>query len=166
VLSEWNAAAGLWSKHIAPVSGWTIDLGAGNGSYWDLVERPHKLLWLDITSGFTNTSKAIRITADTQEPPLADGSIECIVALGLTEYLEDIEGVFSTWRKLVSDQGKILFTTSPPLLTNRLRRLISPDVHIREDDEILNALHETGWRLIHPAPVHAGWQSLFAAIAA
>ncbi|NQU05479.1 MAG: methyltransferase domain-containing protein, partial [Calditrichaeota bacterium] len=110
--SEWKAAAGLWDNCITPVSGWTVDLGAGNGNFWDLVEIPKKLLWLDISSGFSNTSKAIRITADTHEPPFADGSIECIVALGLTEYLIDIAAVFSDWRKLVSDQGKILFTSS------------------------------------------------------
>jgi hypothetical protein len=162
-LSEWKAAGRLWDKSIAPVSGWTVDLGAGNGGFWDLVERPKKLICLDISTGFDKISDTNRIVADALILPFADCLIECIVALGLTEYLRDIVEVFSIWRKLVSDHGKILFTSSPPLLMNGLRKLVSPDINIRNDGEILEALRATGWKLIHPAPVHAGWQSLFAA---
>ncbi|MCF7809697.1 class I SAM-dependent methyltransferase [bacterium] len=162
-LSEWKAAARLWNEYMSSVSGWTIDIGAGNGGFWDLVKRPENLVCLDISTGFVKNPDINRVVANAINPPFSDCVIECIVALGLTEYLTDIEEVFSKWRNLVSDGGKILFTGSPPLLMNRLRKLFSPDVNIRNDDEIVKMLQITGWRLLHPKPVHAGWQSLFVA---
>lgn len=162
-LLEWSAAAMLWKEWITPVSGWTVDFGAGNGGFWELAERPAKLLLVDISSNYRRAAGENRIVADALYPPLHSDSVNCIVALGLIEYLKEPVEVFSIWRDVITDNGKLLISDSPPLVQNRLRRIVRLGVHPRKDDVIADALEIAGW-MIHPSsPMRAGWQSLFVA---
>jgi len=142
-------------------------MGAGNGCFWNFVEKPLKLALLDIASGFEGISAAgIRVIANAVEPPFRVASVECIVALGLIEYLDNLVETLSIWREITGDSGRILFSNSPKILPNALRMLFGFGIHPRDDETILKALRESGWRVCEDIPVRAGWQSLFAARAA
>ncbi|MDP8240724.1 MAG: methyltransferase domain-containing protein [Candidatus Hatepunaea meridiana] len=162
--SEWKAAAQLWNEHFAPFKGWTVDLGAGKGGFWNLVEPPGKLFLLDITRCFSKDNNDLpKVIADACHPPFKENSVDCVVALGLTEYLEDISQFFTVLREVVSENGKILFSSSPPIVPNIIRKTIGLGVYPRSDIEILQTLERTGWKVYSAMPVQAGWQSLFAA---
>jgi len=162
-LTEWTAAAGLWNKWIAHVDGWTVDFGAGNGGFWDLVEKPADLLLVDISSGLFENADEQRIVADALNPPFRTASINCIVALGLLEYFKDPVKAFSQWRNIMVDGGKMILSNSPPLFQNKLRKMARLGVFPRTDEEIIKALRISGWIIYPESQVHAGWQSLFVA---
>ncbi len=167
VLSEWKAAADVWNRHISPVSGWTVDMGAGNGGFWNYVEKPQKIALLDIAPRFKMFSAAgFRVIGNAVEPSFRVASVECIVALGLIEYLDNLVETLTIWREITGDNGRILFSNSPKIIPNALRRLFCFVVRPRSDEIVKEALRESGWRVCENIPVCAGWQSLFAARAA
>ncbi len=139
-------------------------MGAGNGGFWNLVEKPQKLVLLDVASGFDEiTAAGIRLIGNANQPPFRVASVECIVALGLIEYLDNLVKTLSIWREITGDSGRILFSNSPKILPNALRMLFCFGVRPRSDETVKEALRESGWRVCENIPVHAGWQSLFAA---
>ena len=165
---ELSLAARLWCEHIGMVDGWAVDIGAGNGYFWTLVEPPNKLLLMDIAVAFQRSDFGWRIAADAVSLPIRTGEINCIVALGLIEYITDIHQLFSDWRHLIKPapnhpvKGKLLLSNSPPILPNKLRKLFGLHAIPRKDSEISAALSATGWKSLI-VPVRVGWQSLFVA---
>jgi len=161
---EWKTAASLWDEYIAPTKGWVVDMGAGNGGFWEFVTPPDMLLLLDISASYGKIdSSGRRVTGDAVHPPLKDGSLDCIVSLGLIEYFKELEPVLLKWRSLVRPGGKILFSNSPPIVPNLARSLVGRDVHPRSDNSIRELLRRTGWDVYPDMPHRGGWQSLFCA---
>jgi len=166
ILAEWSAAAKLWEEYIAPVNGWTIDFGAGNGGFWELINPPCDLVWLDITSNYPPSQKYRgRIVADALNPPIEPETQSCIVALGLLEYIPDIGKLLRIWRSLAVAGGKLLISNSPPIFPNYIRRFIYKDVLPRSDGEIKAALISAKWGILPGSQVRVGWQTLYVAIA-
>ena len=164
--TEWRAAANLWNEQIAPVDGWTADFGAGNAGFWKQVSPPKKLLLIDITEiSTTGMVAAARVVADVTNPPIKPHSLHCIVVLGLLEYLANPREILSRWRSLVDAGGQLLVTSSPPLLPNYIRRLVSPVAYPRNDEVVVTMLQSSGWQVSPSSPVRAGWQSIFTATA-
>ena len=139
-------------------------MGAGHGGFWDFVEKPQKLALLDIASGFeVIDADGIRVIGNADQPPFRVVSVECIVALGLIEYLDNLVETLTIWREITGDNGRILFSNSPKIIPNTLRKLFGFGALPRSDETVKEALKESGWQVCENVPVRAGWQSLFAA---
>lgn len=159
--AEWQAAADLWNAEIKQTDGWTVDFGAGNGGFWRYVTPPHKLLLVDIIRLVRADSDHRWIIADGNLPPIRHESIECIVALGLLEYIQNIEHTLSNWHEIIKPGGKLLVSNSPPIMQNRLRRIFGFGAIPRPDSQVEETLRISGWRNLPSSPKYGGWQTIF-----
>ena len=161
---ELICASELWNTHCENVTGWTVDFGSGSGCFWDLVTPPQRLLLTEIsklyTSGFPFRH---RIVADANNPPIKDQSVECIVALGLIEYIPELDQFFIEMHRIAGESGFFLLSNSPPIIQNQLRSYIMPDVIPRRDKAVIKSLQNSGWVVPDEYHKRAGWQTLLIA---
>ena len=162
--SELKCAAELWKMYCENLSGWAVDFGSGSGSFWDYVNPPSKLLLSDLSKEYKNSkSPSLRIVSDVTIPPIEDDSIKCIVALGLIEYLPDLNSQFRTFRRLSKSDGLFLLSNSPPICANKIRSYLMSDVLLRSDIEVKQSLNQAGWSVLSGTLRHAGLQTLMLA---
>ncbi len=162
--TELKAAARLWDERIGSVLGWTADIGAGNGIFWDYVKcQPAKLLLTDISKIYSqSTYRFNRLVADSENMPLRNESFNSIVALGLLEYIMNIEQMLNSWHGLVKPEGLLLLSNSPRTVPNMLRSTFGYGAIPRDDSNVQKILSDTGWETVCD-PVRAGWQTLMVA---
>lgn len=189
---ELRTAAELYVRFCAPLGGVTLDLGAGGGTIWRLVPELPKLICLDIAGlpihppfvppfvapesggegdclpqlslAVAKTHRAFhRLIADAARPPLRNQAVTSIVALGLLEYLGDLEAIFSNWRNVCRTGGRMLVSNSPPTLPNRTRQWLGLGAKPRPDYEVITALGRCGWLVLEGSLRKAGWQTLLVA---
>ncbi len=161
---ELRAAAGLLSAYCAYHEGWTLDLGAGSGGVWLFSSPPQKLIALDFAPRTASPETyPHRLTADAAILPLKKGSITTILALGLLEYLGNLESALCEWRRVCNPEARLLISNSPPSIPNRVRKWIGFGAVPRSDAEIEDALFRLGWRVIENSRRRAGWQSMLVA---
>lgn len=158
---EWRGAAEIWNDLIQPIEGWVIDFGAGSGQFWNYARLPDQLVFVDLV--FYVVPQRQLILNHVLHPAFKSHSIAAITALGLTEYILDLKALLEIWHDLLIPGGKLLFTSSPPIPANLLRRLAFRDVHPRSDRNVSQLLASPNWKPLLDPPVHKGWQSIFAA---
>ncbi|MBC8465877.1 hypothetical protein H8D57_02525 [bacterium] len=161
--AELKGAALLWRSMFATDAGLTLDIGTGNGQFWERVIPPDDLILMDI-SDFKDCHRYSFgcIIADAEVLPIKPSTINRVVSLGLIEYLPKLKPVFSSWREIVQDRGRMLFSNSPPKLQNYLRNLSGIRVFPRTDQEVKEILGVTNWKILNDKPILVGWQSLYA----
>lgn len=164
-LAEWRAAAGLWHEHFQPADGWVADFGSGNAGFWQLVTKPERLILLDIVDFGLNALPGQVFIGNAAKTPFRANSLSAIVALGLCEYLDDLDAACAEWRHIARDGCKLLVTNSPPLMVNRIRGWCDGIVRVRSDHEFAETLVRNRWSQLTKTPIRAGWQSVFVAIA-
>jgi len=162
---EWEGARRLFDRHCKSIEGAIIDLGTGGGAFWRVLDLlPDRVIRIDIIRTYAPVSAVGSfVQADARHLPLVSCKVGCIVALGLTEYLNDLDAALHEWRRVITARGRLLLTWSPPgALGNQVRRLTKPPVYLRKDEAMLQHLTQSGW---HPvcAVEHHGWQAMVVA---
>lgn len=161
--AEWQAAADLWKVVAGDIKGWVVDLGAGNGGFWDLVQRPSRLISLDLVIiPQVTIPPPMLVQAKAEQLPFTKETITGLTALGLVEYLHNLPMVFQEWRRVVKPNGYLLLTNSPPVLPNMARRIFGFGAKPRPDSVIITDLERSGWKVAQSSP-RRGWQSAFLA---
>ncbi len=162
--SELQCAAKLFDKFCTNRVGWTLDLGAGAGGIWLFSTPPEKLIALDYAPQIAPFSTyRHRITADAAYLPFSNDTFSTILALGLLEYIPEIESTMLAWRSASKVGGKLLITNSPPTLPNRLRAWLGLGAITRSDSVIRGILSRNGWEIVENSEKRAGWQTLLVA---
>ncbi len=159
---EWQTAARLWREYIEPVDGLIIDFGAGNGEFWNLLKIDKDLVFIDNLNIFENRL-ANRIVANANQPPIKSKKASAIVALGLIEYIDDIDELFKAWRLIAAPAAKLLLSNSPPIFVNLLRKYSDLKAIPRSDEAIWENLEKNGWQVLRESLRRSGWQSLITA---
>lgn len=161
---ELTAASKLWNAKFARLNGWILDLGAGGGGFWNLCTPPQKLIAIDLIPSIApSTTYSFRISGDASFLPVETHSISAILALGLLEYIPDLEALFLDWRRVCKEDALLLVSNSPPILPNRLRRWMGLGAIPRSDEEIIGTLIKCGWCVLDGSGSRAGWQSFIMA---
>lgn len=161
---ELQTASQLYHEFCTDRHGWTLDLGAGSGGIWQFTPPPQKLIALDFAPQIASLKTySHRFTADASYIPFKNGSISTIVALGLLEYISDLDTTFREWRQTCQTGGSLLLSNSPPSLPNKLRCWLRMGSLPRPDDLIIAALGRQGWSVILESQKSAGWQSILVA---
>ncbi|MDZ7335724.1 MAG: class I SAM-dependent methyltransferase [candidate division KSB1 bacterium] len=118
-----------------------IDLGTGTGNALQFCE--HALLSIGIDANRTmldfarrKRSKSDFIQADVRFLPLKDGSVDLVVAVGISEYLSDLNPLFKEMVRILSKSGYCIFTFSPTGIMTNLRALFGHKIYPRNLDEI------------------------------
>jgi len=157
-------ASQLYHEFCTDRQGWTLDLGSGSGGIWQFTTPPQKLIALDYAPQIASLKTyPYRLTADACLIPFKNGSISVILALGLLEYIDDLDATFREWRQACRTGGRLLLTNSPPSLPNKLRCWFQLGAIPRPDELIIAALGRQGWKVISKSKKSAGWQSMLVA---
>jgi SAM-dependent methyltransferase len=135
---EYAAIRSLALK-LPPATGIGLDIGCGVGHSLHLntavtlvgVEKNHRMARL------AKKSHGIPVViADAVFLPFKKKSLSAVTAVGLTEYIADMARFFSEIERIGSDDIAVILTSSPPTLFTRLRRIISPGIHMRTAEEL------------------------------
>lgn len=105
-----------------------LDAGCGGGAHAAiLVERGAILTGIDASAGLLEIAKrrldgrARLLVADLNEPqPFADGSFDLIVASLVMHYLPDWSCPLSEFHRLLSPNGRFVFSTHHPFMDHQL----------------------------------------------
>jgi len=88
---------------------------------------------------------AVRLDASAPLP-FREASFDLVSAIGLFEYLAQIEPVLQEIHRITTPGGHLVLTSSPIVLANRLRLVTGSRPILRQRTEVEHALQQTGWQ--------------------
>ena len=71
------------------------------------------------------------IAGDSIQIPLMEMSVGMVLALGLTEYIDEAEAWMEEVNRVLKPGGTLIFSSAQPNLINRIRRIWSPGLYLR-----------------------------------
>ena len=139
-------------SHIpqAALAGPVLDLGCGVG------ESP--VYGSGITTGMDKSPAMLRhasnrnrllLAGDAQSLPFREASLSVITAIGLSEYIRDLDGLYKECARCLAPGGYLLLTGSPPTWFTRLRAVGGNTIYHRSDQCLLSTAGD--W--FHPLSV-------------
>ena len=110
-----------------------LDIGTGSGSTIAIMEKSTTPIGLDSSLNMlrkTRTKYSIPVLAgDANFLPFSDNTFHLVSAIGLTEYLSNINDFLSNVRRVIIKKGFFLVTISQPNLLNFLRNLLGNRIY-------------------------------------
>lgn len=118
-----------------------IDLGTGTGNALQFCEQAFLSIGIDANQAMLhfarrNRPKSHFIQADVRSLPLKSGSADLVLAVGISEYLSDLNVLFQEIVRILSHAGYCIFTFSPIGIMTNLRALLGHKIYPRTLDEI------------------------------
>jgi len=126
-----------------------VDLGTGTGASLDFFPDS-TLIGLDSSLQMIRSTVKLGIAgvaADACRLPIQTRSIPFVSAIGLTEYLRDIDAFMEEIRRVLRSGGIALVTISPPVLLNRMRTLLGHRLHLIRETDWESSIRELGFVL-------------------
>ncbi|MFN3822064.1 MAG: class I SAM-dependent methyltransferase [bacterium] len=169
---EWKKATELQKQIPFPYPSLVIDIGVGSGPFWRQTDRfPRRLIGLDhdpqallrlplIWSRKDKHCRPLLLLADATQLPFRNTSKVMLIALGVMEYLDCLENVFSEWRSIGAKGSLLLMSTSPEAMGNWGRKLIYRHLKLISPEEVLKVAPLCGWEVLF-GPISAGLQHLW-----
>jgi len=113
-----------------------IDLGTGTGNALQFCEQARFAMGIDANLAMLqlarkNHEKKFFIQADVIALPLKSGFAGLVLAVGLSEYLRDLDAFFEEIARILSDRGSCIITYSPIGLRTLLRSFLGHKIYPR-----------------------------------
>lgn len=128
-----------------------LDIGCGTGELSAALQKRYpeaSVLSIDHAPSMLKHAKdehgAMTICAPAEKLPVADQSVDLIVANFLLPWHNDVAAVFAEWRRVMSPEGLLMVTALGPDTLREWRSLWSAD-----DMPNLADMHEIGDALVH-----------------
>jgi len=130
-----------------------VDLGTGTGNVLKYFSNSNLVLGIDLTFSMLQVTRQLYpgiklIQADALKLPVKTDSVELITAIGLSEYLSDIESLFMEAHRLLKADGFLLLTFSPGGIWTSLRLLLGYPIYPRTLNELISIASSERFRLI------------------
>ncbi len=162
----------ILQKMLGDISGKKIlDLACGSGIQMvDLAPRCKEIIGVDISDELLAIAKKeleklknnnwSLVSSDATRLPLKDGEIDLVYSLGLLDYVEDIPVILRECRRVLRDDGSIIFTvprrpslfaffrTQPGIWLRRKLFNLPPIANALKKSELNNLLASVGLRII------------------
>ncbi len=136
-------------QQFPPSRGCHLDLGSGTGDSLQILPFEEKRIAVDAEWAMLRRNPSSRrVAARTEALPFSDESSIFISAIGLLEYIEEIDLFFSEVRRVLLPGGIFLFTSSQPNMANRLRWLWGEKLYFQSEQQIGKILQTHGWRIL------------------
>ncbi|MBN2413586.1 class I SAM-dependent methyltransferase [candidate division KSB1 bacterium] len=137
---------------IPPQEGTALDIGCGTGRSIKLYKGSINFIGLDGSFNMAkqasqNTNYPV-VVADALRPPFSANSFSLVTAVGLLEYLDDLETFFANCAAVLKQGGHLLVTGSPSGLFTSLRRVGGTKIHPRKADVIIEAAERYNFKLV------------------
>jgi malonyl-CoA O-methyltransferase len=142
-----------------------IDMGCGTGFITKkLAQRSRKITAIDIAHGMLQTARqqlpahVQLLQADMENLPLADACVDTLVSNLALQWSQHLAKAFMEWRRVLSPQGKMIFSTFLPGTLQELEqswRAVDGHVHVNrftDTDTLVSALRNAGFTTITCQP--------------
>lgn len=136
-------------QQFPPRAGVHLDLGSGTGDNLAILPpaSPRLVVDRDFSMLKRNTNLR-RILARAEQLPFANASFTFVSAIGLLEYISDVEIFFREVSRVLQPEGSFLFTSSPPNWANHCRRVWGEKLSFRTESQLRAMLTATDWRVL------------------
>lgn len=130
-----------------------LDVGTGTGSSLRLFSRSSQLVLSDFSRQMVRIARRRTgwpaVVLDAGQPlPFKDSTFDLISAIGLVEYVREIEGLLGELRRIATPGGWMLLTSTPPGFATTLRGASGARPIARTAPEMRRLLAAAGWRVM------------------
>ena len=126
-----------------------LDLGTGTGDTLEIFGKNSKRVHLDIsTAMLEKVGLSPKMRAYAEHLPFVDRSFGIVSAIGLSEYLENLELMLDEVARVLEPSGYFLLTSSPTTMANHLRRALGHRLFLRSNDNVRDKFQQSGWIII------------------
>jgi ubiquinone/menaquinone biosynthesis C-methylase UbiE len=136
-----------------------LDVGCGSGFAWDALRRNKnsRIIAMDIIEGPLKSAKSAKkdvllCSADAQNLPFRDGSIDLVVAVEMLHYLDDADEFLREARRVLVDGGYFMIIApnmkSLSWLLLGMFKGVSPMMATVRINNLRSALKRLGFRII------------------
>ena len=143
ILCAEKEMAGKVLSTLAKQQGYALDLGCGSGASYPLLPEGCTRVSLDRSPAMARRCRTAHhglvVVADAHRLPFKRQSFFLISAIGLTEYLGNLQPFFSEAVSVLGMPGSFIVTTSPSGFYTCLRRLIGHRIAIHTREALLQA---------------------------
>jgi SAM-dependent methyltransferase len=161
-LKEQRAAQELLQM-LPPLSGVTMDLGCGTGDSFFPATADLKLIGLDRSPDrlkkARRTMRHSLLAADVRYLPCKNRSIVLFTAIGLAEYLRDLNPLIREVTRTAQPGAFLLLTSSPGNLFGLARMPLGERIFMRRADKVSGLFTRQGFAML--AHRHLATQDLF-----
>ncbi|MEE4312346.1 MAG: class I SAM-dependent methyltransferase [candidate division KSB1 bacterium] len=130
-----------------------FDLGTGSGNMLACLSTDVDKFGFDLNRAMLRYAKdhseARFIQCDVKKLPLKDGCGEVMLLIGVLEYIQNPDDVFSEFRRVAARGSHVIFTFTQRNLMNVLRNVLGHRVHTMKFNEIEEKIADYGFRVIH-----------------
>lgn len=142
-----------------------VDLGTGSGNALKFFKHTPVSLGVDFTFSMLRRARQLHpdvfmIQADAISLPLQNGSVEISSAIGLIEYIKDIDLFLDEVHRIMINSGIFLFTFSPPGIITNIRSMFGNRVYPRTVEQILEVIRRIGFQVMNIEHSFMQWQIL------
>ncbi len=143
-----------------------VDLGTGTGNVLQYLTNSKMVIAIDFARSMLHIARqtypqAKLLQAEASALPIAANSVEFVTAIGLSEYLRQIEPLFDEVFRILRDNGFLVLTFSPPGIWTRLRLLLGHQIYCRTLEELITIAWNKGFQIIKSSRSFMQGQVLF-----
>jgi len=144
--SEQKKLAGLF-EHVPQPVGLHLDVGSGTGDSLSLFQAGKVLICMDASLAMLRRlPSSPKLLARAEALPFAARTFDFISAIGVLEYVAEAQAFFHEMRRVSQPEAQFIFTFSPPVLPNQIRRLGGERLYLRSAPEIARLSSQAGWQ--------------------
>lgn len=130
-----------------------VDLGTGTGNVLQYLVSSNLVFGIDLTFSMLKTAKqfypgANLIQANVLELSIKKKSVELVTAIGLSEYLRDIESLFKETNRILKFNGFLVLTFSPRGICTWLRLLFGHPIYSRTLADLITIAKNERFQLV------------------
>jgi len=130
-----------------------VDLGTGTGNVLQFLTHANPVLAIDITFTMLQAARQLYpnskfIQADALNLPLKTNAVDVIIAIGLSEYVSNIDSLFKEISRLLKIGSFLILTFSPGGIWSRVRLLLGHSIYPRTLDDLLKVASEEQFQLV------------------
>ena len=131
----------------------TVDLGTGTGNVLQYLVDSKLTIGIDFTFSMLQSMRQYYpetnlLQANAIALPIKHGSLELVTAVGLSEYLKNVEPLFKETCQVLKKNGFLLLTFSPCGIWSRLRLLLGHKIYLRTFADLDAIAKSEGFQII------------------
>jgi len=125
-----------------------LDVGTGCGDSLEAFPDCKFRIHLDSSRAMLGRTAYPRKTvSEAEHLPFPNETFDLVSAIGLLEYIQDFSVFLKEAGRVLKCRGHLLFTSSPPVIGNRMRGLLGERIHCLPRTELRSFLEKDNWKI-------------------
>ncbi len=153
ILKEENKKLELILGSIEVRNKTIVDLGTGAGNVLQYLVDSKLTIGIDFTFSMLQSTRqsypgVYLLQTNTMALPIKNNSIEVVTAVGVSEYLKNIELFFKETFRILKNDGFLVLTFSPRGIWSRLRLLLGHAIYTRTLTDLITIAKSERFQII------------------